>query len=1174
LPAVDACTIVARRELARARVLVDSLRVHHPDAACLVVLLDGVEGAEQIDGATVMNAEELVGEARLGTLAAGNTLEGLTAALLPDVVRRALSQRESGGPVLYLGAGLCVLGPLHELEALAGEHELCVVSRALSGAHGGGTAFEQREGGGAISPHVLGCTGGQATEWLLERWPSYFAGAQALYDWFDGLPALAEDVGVLREPGYGLDEWTLSAERVQDGAGRVQGGAGRADGHGELIVEGRRARLIDFSSLDPAAPERPNHARRQARLHSIEALTELRRHHAEQLLAAGYEQDASRHYRFGALGDGTPMTDTMHKLWREGVEEGSLSIAPFTQAGREAFYAYLNEPAERGAAAGLSRLHLAIWALRPDVQAAFPHLDGPDGPRFASWLCEHAAEDHHVPAALLPTQAQAPQGPHLGEIDVTEPLWGVNVAGFFTAELGLGEAARLLIAGLDARSIPALPVQARLVPPCGQGAEFAYASPQDAPYPISIVCINGDLVGPFAREVGDSFFAGRHTIALWWWEVGQFPDDWAAAFEHVDEVWVGSQHIHDAVAPAAPVPVVKMTMPVALPRVPQRSRAELGLPEEGFLFLYVHDYHSTASRKNPVGVVEAFKRAFPRGSGAKLVVKSINAENVMHEHDRVRLAAAGHPDVTLIDAYVSASDKNAMIAACDCYVSLHRSEGFGLTAAEAMLLGKPVIATRYGGNLEFMTEENSYLVDWVPVKVGENAHPYPADGVWADPDLDQAAALMREVLADPQSARERGERGRREVAERHSPGVAGEQMEARLRILYERMVAEGKRSLNLAHRPAPANGDLPALIAGAEPTGGSGARAKLRRIRRRVLRPLTHRLRARQRAVDSRLLDDVRRLEQRLYDVTQELVAREEAHVAQTLAMGRRLGAELRDVQTLADALERIDAGALLDELQQMQPGPRLAALEELGRQVEHHLAQHRATPYVSEERGFGSWREEPVGPVVGYRAGTAGGEEREYIDFEATFRGPEERVREIQRAYMPLLEGHGPVLDVGCGRGELLDLLAEAGVAASGVDLDAGMAAHAQAKGHEVALGDGVEFLRGIEPSSLGAVVAIEVIEHLPYERLTEFLRLARSRIRPGGVLLLETVNPHAVDAMKAFWIDPTHQHPLFPEVVLELCRLAGFEQALWFHPLGDGQFEEDRETQPIYAVAAKASV
>ena len=229
-------------------------------------------------------------------------------------------------------------------------------------------------------------------------------------------------------------------------------------------------------------------------------------------------------------------------------------------------------------------------------------------------------------------------------------------------------------------------------------------------------------------------------------------------------------------------------------------------------------------------------------------------------------------------------------------------------------------------------------------------------------------------------------------------------------------------------------------------------------------------------------------------------------------------------------------------------------------------------TPYIGEERGFRESTDAALGPVVGYSSAEGSSGERRYIDFEATFRGPESRVREIQRAYLPLLEGHAPVLDVGCGRGELLDLLVEAGVAASGVDLDAGMVEHARAKGHDVALADGVEHLRSLQPASLGAVVAIEVIEHLPYERLTEFLTLARSRLRPGGVLILETVNPHAVDAMKAFWVDPTHQHPVFPEVALELCRLTGFPQASWFHPLGTGDFERDRETQSIYAIAALA--
>ena len=292
-----------------------------------------------------------------------------------------------------------------------------------------------------------------------------------------------------------------------------------------------------------------------------------------------------------------------------------------------------------------------------------------------------------------------------------------------------------------------------------------------------------------------------------------------------------------------------------------------------------------------------------------------------------------------------------------------------------------------------------------------------------------------------------------------------------------------------------------------------------------------------------------------------ELQAAQEARFAETLAMARKLGAGMRDAQVAIENLDR-------------DGEPRLAMLEQLSRSLEHalahHLDQHRAIPYVSEERAFSAWQHPVVGEVRGYRAAEDDSAEHPYLDFERTFRGPENRVLEIQRAYLPLLDDHAPVLDIGCGRGELLDLLREARIDASGVDIDAGMVEHARAKGHEVALGDGIEYLRSAEQGSLGAVVAIEVIEHLPYQQLTELLHLARSRLRPDGVLLVETVNPHAIDAMKAFWVDLTHVQPIFPEVALELCRLAGFPGAFSFHPTGAGDFERDRERQPIYAVLA----
>jgi SAM-dependent methyltransferase len=212
-------------------------------------------------------------------------------------------------------------------------------------------------------------------------------------------------------------------------------------------------------------------------------------------------------------------------------------------------------------------------------------------------------------------------------------------------------------------------------------------------------------------------------------------------------------------------------------------------------------------------------------------------------------------------------------------------------------------------------------------------------------------------------------------------------------------------------------------------------------------------------------------------------------------------------------------------------------------------------------------------GTVVGFREGGDDAGEAVYVGFEDFFRGREEAIRERQRAYLPLLQGLGSVLDIGCGRGELLELLRDSGIDAIGVDLDPAMVEHCRAKGlQRVEVGDAAEYLEGLPDGSLGAVFAAQLIEHLPYSELLRFLRNAVAKLVPGGVAILETVNPHAPQALKHFWIDPTHQHPLFPETVLALCKLTGFASAFVWYPQGSGDPGRDRTGQPDYAVVASA--
>ena len=368
----------------------------------------------------------------------------------------------------------------------------------------------------------------------------------------------------------------------------------------------------------------------------------------------------------------------------------------------------------------------------------------------------------------------------------SDPPLGVNLVGYLRAELGVAEVARQLIGALDTQEVPVLPI-AIDAGTSRQRHAFGAVERFANPYAVNLLCVNADQTPRVAETAGEAFFAGRYAIGLWWWEVSDFPDAFRSAFDAVDEVWAGSAFVADTLRAVSPKPVVQIPMPVTLPTHAAADRARFGFAQDEVTFLYVFDYNSVVARKNPVGLVDAYQRAFPAagsdGAPTRLVLKCINSERHPDAHVQVLAAIAGREDITIMDDYLSAADKDALLASCDCYVSLHRSEGFGLTCAEAMLLGKPVIATDYSGAADFMDAGHSLPVGWTMVPVGPGNEPYPADGQWAEPDLDQAAAHMRAVAADPELRRGLGERARAFVAREHSPAAAGAAMRERLEIV-------------------------------------------------------------------------------------------------------------------------------------------------------------------------------------------------------------------------------------------------------------------------------------------------------------------------------------------------------------------------------------------------------
>lgn len=449
-----------------------------------------------------------------------------------------------------------------------------------------------------------------------------------------------------------------------------------------------------------------------------------------------------------------------------------------------------------------------------------------------------------------------------------EPQFGVNVIGYLQSVLGVGEIARQAIAALDTANVPTLPVRLSS-PATADDQPFLHVPRSRAVFPINLICANAELMPALATDA-EGLLRGRYSIGWWWWEVSRFRESLAGSFAFVDEVWAGSSFVADALAAVAPVPVITVPVPIDLPAGIRADRPGFDFGHEEFVFLFVFDYNSVVKRKNPLGLIDAFTTAFGPSSGATLVLKCINEQHNPAAHELLSAAAAPHPHVRVIGGYLTEARKNSLIASCDCYVSLHRSEGFGIILAEAMWLAKPVIATGYSGNMDYMSVENSYLVDCALVRIGDGAAPYPVDGVWAEPDLGDAVAQMRHVFEHRDEAAERGVRAARDIRDQYGLAAASTLIHARLARIHEQL-ADRVRSVRVAGLPDTvgahqlvSRGPQPPARSAIGPLGPSARRAALR-----LMKPFT----AHERQVDTLVLNAIDELSAALGRLTSSVSA-------------------------------------------------------------------------------------------------------------------------------------------------------------------------------------------------------------------------------------------------------------------------------------------------------------
>ena len=351
------------------------------------------------------------------------------------------------------------------------------------------------------------------------------------------------------------------------------------------------------------------------------------------------------------LPDGTPMDDRLRSLFIAAVRGGKLDRAPFDVGGMRAFQRHLDGPADDARAGGVSRFLFDVWLGRPDLQDAFADLrDAAHRERFLDWVVAHGRHEIAMPDWLLP-EDRLPD-----ETAAAELAPAVDVAGWSDAEPAANGLVRAVTRALDEAGVAVRTLRSS-PPPDGADAVAAAAPP----FPVMLVCGHGAGARRTATAAAGPEVRDRpHTIGVW----SEPPPPGDPPMTHLDELWVASSWLRDAITPGGPLDVREMPVAVARPHVVTTSRPQLGLPE-GFLVLSYVDCDGSLERQNPLGLIAAFADAFAPGDGASLVVRLINGDR--HPRDRLalKLAAAHHPDIHVLDQRLGAAEHTATLAACD-----------------------------------------------------------------------------------------------------------------------------------------------------------------------------------------------------------------------------------------------------------------------------------------------------------------------------------------------------------------------------------------------------------------------------------------------------------------------------------------------------------------------------
>jgi len=787
---IAACTIVSKNYLPFARTLADSYIRHHKGAMVFVLLIDKADGYfdPSKEKFQLIKLDELDNiENKEQILFKYNIIEFSTA-VKPFFIEY-IFKHHPVKQLLYFDPDILITNPLNKIQNLLNTYSIVVIPHITSP-----ISISDKELPNEITflqcgAYNLGFIGLSKTEetlrfiqWWKERLLHYCLhdvqnGLFVDQKWIDMVPALFDGVFILKEPGYNVAYWNLQEKNFSD----------RND---KLMVNDMPLYFFHFSGLEVDRIESISKYLTRYRLSDFKELRRLFELYKELLIKNSYHVAKIWPYSYGFFDNSKRIRDIdRRKYWAMGEKVAKFGN-PFETKGTRSFYEYL-------------RRHRWKWTIHQKIISNIipTGLKYKEQIRKLPFICSIAKEFYQK--ILLSRYKERVTYNNLGMEDhdfiynndrfgttsVAKGDYGINLAGYLDAESGVGESARCLIKVIQSANIPF--VLNNVEQPWIRRDDKTHSSlfSERNPHSINLLHVNADQTPYVAKALGQGYFPSKYNIGYWYWEASKFPYlEWKKSFDYFNEIWVASNFCLEAISRVSHIPVVKIPPSVSVDIQGVYSKEFFGIRPDSYAFLFMFDFLSFIERKNPFSIIDAFNLSYRNFDmrNAMLVIKCSNSDKNPKEYKRLLNSVKGLP-VLIINKYFANDELHGLLNISDCYVSLHRAEGFGFPIAKAMNFGKPVIVTAYSGNMDFTNNKNSYLVNYDLVEIKSDIGPYKKGYEWAEPDIDHAASLMFKAYKYREESTKIGQEAVKYIKRHYSPGVLAKRLVKRVELIRKIM---------------------------------------------------------------------------------------------------------------------------------------------------------------------------------------------------------------------------------------------------------------------------------------------------------------------------------------------------------------------------------------------------